>query len=243
MHGGKAACELSSWRSQHSQDRRCHLPGVGVDRQHLAQPLSGNELADAVAPTNHHRQPRPDVVEQAGAEAEARLQVVKVDAGAEISIKQVGGALVVGHPVVEEDRAVEQAQGATAGGGLRYLARGWHNSIGVARPHEKETSARFIAQHQRHSLYQGDRVEPVPDATGPDNHLIVRCNARVYTLEGVAYGLRRRAADTEGQHVDQQAQRLISSVVVGVDPLVGGEHPQPVVALLLAGAEEEVPCS
>jgi hypothetical protein len=87
-----------------------------------------------------------------------------------------------------------------------------------------------------HSPEEGERVEPVPEATAPQQNLVVGTDAWVDALEhlpGMARGLRWQAKGHDG---DEPTQGGVVGVCVGVDPSNDRKGPQPIVPLLLAGA-------
>ena len=78
--------------------------GVGVAGRHCAaQSACPHEIAEVIPLGAHDRQPRPEVVEHPGAEGIARFEVRVVGADPEIGFHEVERALLVGHPVVEDD--------------------------------------------------------------------------------------------------------------------------------------------
>jgi tetratricopeptide (TPR) repeat protein len=67
-------------------------------------------LGQLVAARAHDRQPRPEAVEQAGAEGEAGLEPVDVERDRQVGVEQGGAALGVWRPVAEEDALPGQAE-------------------------------------------------------------------------------------------------------------------------------------
>src|SRR4029077_18636878 len=67
-----------------------------------------------------------------------------------------------------------------------------------------------------------------------------RADAVDAAADSALSGLWRLLGQAEGDHLDEVVQRRVLSVGQRVDPAGGGERAQPVVALLLAGAQEVI---
>ena len=83
------------------------------------------------------------------------------------------------------------------------------------------------------------RVQPRPDPAAPDEDPVVgpdlgpRAQKRLACLRGLGRQPRRH-------DVDQLAKAAVAVVEVAVDQVVTGEHPEPVVALAIARADDEI---
>ena len=85
-----------------------------------------------------------------------------------------------------------------------------------------------------------DRVEPLPDATAPEQHRVGLGDAFHDALEHAARGGRRLGREAKRHDVDQSAQRRIGGVRVDIDPPEGGEQAEPQVTLAFARAQKRV---
>ena len=168
---------------------------VVLRRDRLAERAAVHQLADRVARRHHRRQPRPEVVEHARAEREARLEMVVVGAHAHVGLEQVRPALGVGHPARVEVHALLQA--AVAREPARLLLAGRHGGRverRAARAQEHEVHRPAPGSPSRSSARdRRERVEPAPDAAGPQQHPVVRADARPDALHHGSVAPRRLA--------------------------------------------------
>ena len=83
-------------------------------------------------------------------------------------------------------------------------------------------------------------LEPAPQAAVPDQERVVRADALDGTAHAGPRAPRRVGGDAEGNDVDQVPQVGVGAVRRARHAPRAGQHPDPVVALALARAEEEV---
>ena len=110
----------------------------------------------------------------------------------------------------------------------------------MAQAEEDEPDVVAAARELGHGVDDRQRVEPVPDAAGPEQHAIVLADAGHDALEHAARGARRLRRDAERHDVDQLAQRRVARVALVVDASRLQQRAEPEVALRLARADERV---
>ena len=91
-----------------------------------------------------------------------------------------------------------------------------------------------------HGLEQGERVEPVVDATAPDDHLVVRADARDRAADGVTLLHRCLVGDTERDHCEQRREAMVLVVHGRIHPALTGKLAEPEIALLVGSTQHEV---
>jgi hypothetical protein len=155
----------------------CGDEAVHVPRRDGASEAAGfDQVAQRVAARRDHRQPGPEVIEDARAKREARLQVVEMGGHTEVGLSQPGTALGVRDPALVEVDALtleplRSGELARLGGeaGLTGLLES-----GPADAHEHEVSV----IEPRGGADRSGGVEPAPDATGPEQDAVLRTDAR-----------------------------------------------------------------
>ena len=86
-----------------------------------------------------------------------------------------------------------------------------------------------------------ERVEPVPDSARPEQDLVARADPGHDAAQRRAW-FRRLRVDTEGDDVDERAQRRVARVARAIEASRARQCAEPEVALLLARADERVSC-
>ncbi len=208
-------------------------------RNRRAEPFATHDLRELIAVAAHNRQPRPEAVEQARAEREARLEMLFVDGDRAVRREQPVRTLTVGDPVrVEEDDAVEQP--SVGGDRARFLARAHPRGV-VRCAHEDESRLGAPRGKQRERAHGTRGVEPVPDAAVPEHDLVVlaeRGNAFAHRVAVAC--LWRLGRQAERHDVDDRAEARIAIVVAWVDHASAVHRSQPQISLLLARTDEVV---
>ena len=118
-----------------------------------------------------------------------------------------------------------------------HLGHFWVRSLDT---HKKELDVATLPEDERHGLYQGRCIEPIPDTSSPQNHLIVGSDGFIDPFQNgtrVPWGFLRYA---ERCQVYEAAQGRIALVVVGIHSPHSRKHAQPIVALSLIGAQEKI---
>ena len=230
----------------HRRIRREREQGPG----HGGRVLGGNgdpqlpaldRVGEGVARGADHRQPRPQVVEDASAEGEPGLDVIEVGGDADVGVEQPVGALVVRNPVrVEEDVAAGEPQLRGEPLGLGVGPHLLDLRVGMPGRHEHQAQRRTLRRGERDRPDHGERVEPGVDAAAPEHHDVVAVDSRDAVANRVPAPLRRLGGNPEGHHVDERAQRRVVGVGVRIHAVERAQRTQPVVALLLARTEHEV---
>ena len=167
--------------------------------------------------------------------------MLEVRRDADIRVQKVVRALAVGDPaLVEEDVATRQAE--LAGQLLRLEGHPHVRDIGVGvlEAHKEQPHLRMGVLEPVDRADEGQRVEPVVDPPAPQDHLVLRPDPRYGALDGVAGLLRGRLGDPERDDGDQRVEAPVLVVHLRVDPPLTGELPEPEVALLDRGAQQEV---
>ena len=232
------------------------LPAIGIGRQcaHRLRDrvdiavrdrepgaFRGRGVGQDVAGGRQDRQTRPQAIEETGAEREARLEVLVVEADRHVRIAQVIDPLRIGHPaVIEEDAGIEQS--VILGQLLRATSHDhrWNGGVRVAAAHEVQLERWHLILDLCHRLDRGQRVEPVPDSAGPQHHQVAPVDPGDDALDGERRRFRGLSGKPEGHHIDQRSQTRIRGEGIGIDPVGHRERAQPVVTLALAGTEQEV---
>ena len=158
-----------------------------------------------------------------------------------VRFQQVVLSVLVRHPVlVEEDEAAGQAQL------LRELAHGDRHphlgdvGVGVAEPEEEQAHVGTAVAQAVDGPEEHEGVEPVVDTAAPDDDLVLTTDAGHHAFEHLAAVDGRGLGKAERHHGHERLERLVVVVGRGIDAALGGQLSQPEVALLGAGAEEEV---
>ena len=108
-------------------------------RDTTARAAVRDEVREHVSAGRHGRQARPEVVQEPGAEGEARLDAVEMGRDPEVGLEQESGTLCVRRPAeVEEDVGVEDAEGlGQLDRAARHLHRG-HPGVGMLNAEEEQ---------------------------------------------------------------------------------------------------------
>ena len=110
----------------------------------------------------------------------------------------------------------------------------------MAGGHEDEPEAGEALGRDPHPADEGDRVEPVVDAATPEHHQVVLTDTVDDLADRGTLTPRRFRRDAEGDDIDEGPQGRVLLMGERVDPARRRQPAQPVIALLLAGTEEEV---
>ena len=110
----------------------------------------------------------------------------------------------------------------------------------MAHAGEEQPHARPSVPQPVDRVQQRQRIEPVVDASTPEDHFVVDPDTGHHAAQRGREVLRRLILDAERHHGEQRAE--IGAVVVGVlvEPPDGRELAEPEVALTGAGTQEEV---
>ena len=150
-------------------------------------------------------------------------------------------ALVVGHPLlVEEHVRAGEPELVGQRAGLDRHAHLGDVGVGVAacrgtQPHVGRARAQLVDGPD-----QRQRIEPVVDAAAPEDDLVVGADAGDDAPDARPRCARGLVRDAERHDVDERRRGRVGVVGGRVDPAERRQVPEPEVALLGAGAQEEV---
>ena len=154
---------------------------------------------------------------------------------------QVARSLVVGDPAVADVDALSE-QPAFLGVGHRLVGVGHLRGAQRLRPvdrREVQVDGRLVVGQPLDRPDRGQSVEPRPDPSAPDEDAVVGTDLGPLSQQRLS-AVRGLIRQSRRHDVDQVAKPAVALVQVDLDQVVAGEHPEPVIALALAGAEYEV---
>ena len=137
------------WRVQQAPYCHCNCPGIAF-RNDLAQPKPCHQLGGRVAARHDHRDSRPDVIQNATAKRQARLQAVDVQRQGHVGFGEIVRPVLVGHPIAKRDRRAEQALLLCRSPRACQHRHIRHHRVGVPRP--GKTSRMFLRSRYRMAI-------------------------------------------------------------------------------------------
>ncbi len=216
-------------------------PAVDVARSdHTPHAPRLDEVCQHVTPRHDQRRPAGDVIQQPRAEGQPRFERVAMRAHPNICLGEPGEALVIRHPgSVEEDRAPIEPELCRERDGLighRHLA---DRAARMRQPEEQQLDVASGLRETCDGADDGQRVEPVPDPTAPEQQAVGRLDPRQHSFHRRPRCGRSRV-DAERHDGDERRQGRIVCVGLRGHSPERRERPQPVIALPVAGAEKRV---
>ena len=157
-----------------------------------------------------------------------------------IGLQQIILSLLVRNPVVEENVSLIKSQFFAEGNRLVYCLHLGQVRVRPLDAHEKKFHIVALLKDERQASDQGRRIEPVPDASPPQDHLIAGSDGFIDPFQNGVCTLWRFFRQTKRHHVYEAPQGRVLLVSVRIHASQCRKHSQPVIALFFTGADKEI---